>query len=441
MRFKCGNNGQWQFSVNWMWILLLPIFIVGCGGSLGKIQLENVDEVITHSEQAIRAARSANAAALAPKSLELAENYLTDARKAVEAEAGLDAIRFAYDARTQARIAEQEAMYKSQEAGLNAIIQRKEMEIADAQENLGAAEAKLEKARTEIQQLDIQRAKLILDKDSKIQELNRDNKEARRDYDKVQRELRALQVNYDATQKELMQAQERTKAHERDIYQLRRELALSQSLVDEARKTAKQAQTKATEQAKSYTKRIERLTQANVGKKRKVNLNQKAQAAREYVRRQQVWRTPRTGTTSLTNKQISNGKRAIDAWYLAWASKDIDQHLGDYAQNVEINQIHVRSGSEKHTALSRAEMVKLVSERINESWKKTHASYEADGKSVIGTYRFSQPAANTGNENAPTLYNVWEREVWAREMNNRWKIHREGWRFYEAVPKYATVFN
>ena len=440
-RFKCSNNGQWQFSINRMWLLLLPIFIVGCGGSLGKIQLENVDVIITHSEAAIEAARSANAEALAPKALKLAESYLADAREAVQVEAGLDAIRLAYDARTQARIAEQEAMYKSQEAGLNAIIQRKETEISDAQENLRAEETKLEKARTEIQQLDIRTGQLIADMDSKIRELNRDNKEALRDYDKVQRELRALQANYDATQKELRQAQERTKGYEHDIYQLRRELALSQSFADEARKTAEQAQTKATEQAKSYTKRIERLTQTNVGKQRKVSLSQKAQAAREYVRRQQAWRTPRTGTTSLTNKQISNGKRTIDAWYLAWVSRDIDQHIGDYAQNVEINQIHVRSGGEKHSSLNRAQMVKLVSRRINEPWKKTHAAYEADGESVIGTYQFSQPAANTGNENAPKLYNVWIREVWAHEMNNRWKIHREGWRFYEAVPKYANVFN
>lgn len=441
MRFKCGNNGQWQFSINWMWILLLPIFTVGCGGSLGNIQLENVDAVIADSEAAIKVARSANAGALAPRPLELAENHLAEARKAVEAKEGLDAIRLAYDARTQARIAEQEAMYKSQEAGLNAIIQRKEMEIADTQENLRAAEKKLETARTEIQQLDIQRAQLIADKDSKIRELDRDNRDARRDYDKVQRELRTLQADYDAAQKELTQVQEHVKTHERDIYQLRRELALSQSLADEARKTAEQAQAKATEQAKSYTKRIERLTQAKVDKIRKVDLSQKAQAAREYSRRQKAWRTPRTGTTSLTNKQIGNGKRAIDAWYLAWASGDIDQHLGDYAQNVEINQIHVRSGGEKHSVLNRAQLVKSVSERINEQWKKTHTKYEADGKSVIGTYRFSQPAANTGNEDAPTLYNVWVREVWAREMNNRWQIHREGWRFYESVPKYATVFN
>ena len=107
---KCYGKGQRQLFSLPIWLFFLPILIVACGGSLGKIQPENVDDIITKSQAAIQQARLANAETLSPRQLGLAESYLDSAKDAVTAKEGLEAMRLAYDALTQARIAEREAM-------------------------------------------------------------------------------------------------------------------------------------------------------------------------------------------------------------------------------------------------------------------------------------------------------------------------------------------
>ena len=116
---------------NWLrhtWLCLLPMFLIACSGSLGKIHLEDVNTVIAQSEMAIEQAHLANAQYLASDTLQQAENALADAKEAVGAKDGLGAMQLAYNALTQAQIAEQEAMYKSQGNGFNAIIRHKENE-------------------------------------------------------------------------------------------------------------------------------------------------------------------------------------------------------------------------------------------------------------------------------------------------------------------------
>ena len=100
-----------------MWVCFLPMFFIACSGSLGKIQLEDVNAVITESETAIEHARLANAQDLASDTFQQAENSLVGAKVAAGVKDGIGAMRLAYDALTHAQIAEQEAMYKSQGTG------------------------------------------------------------------------------------------------------------------------------------------------------------------------------------------------------------------------------------------------------------------------------------------------------------------------------------
>jgi len=438
---KCYGKGQRQLFSLPIWLLFLPIFIVACGGSLGKIQPENVDDIITKSQAAIQQARLANAETLSPRQLGLAESYLESAKDAVTAKEGLEAMRLAYDALTQARIAEREAMYKSQEAGLNAIIQRKEAEVSDMQSNLRAQESKLENVRTELQRLDMQKGQLRAEMDRKVREIERDRQKTRQDYNKTQGELNNLQSKLNSTKTEVLKAQNQANEYERQVYQLRRELALSQSMAEESRKSAKAAQAKAAAQAKTYSKQIERLDQSNVFEQREEFMRRKEEEARAYVQRQQVGNMLRTGRTSLTSQEILKGKSVINAWYLAWASRDIDQHLINYALDLEVEQTVIRAQDERRTSLDRQQVVSALSKRINEQWVKTHSEFEADGESIIGTYRLNRLSQSTGNGNLPALYDIWVREVWTHQVNDRWEIYREGWKTYEGVPKYSTVFN
>ena len=129
---------------HYIWMCLLPMLFIACSGSLGKIQLENVNTVIVQSETAIEQAHLANAQYLASDTLQQAENALVSAEEALSAKDGLGAMHLAYNALTQAQIAEQEAMYKSQGNGLNAIIKRKEAGIVALEANLRTADEVLE---------------------------------------------------------------------------------------------------------------------------------------------------------------------------------------------------------------------------------------------------------------------------------------------------------
>ena len=439
------STGTQVFPRNWAksfghnaWILLLPMLIIACGGSLGKIQVENVDAIITESDAALEQARLANAQALAPEVLQEAESAVESAKEAVKAKNGLEAIRLAYNALVQARGAEQEAMYKSQEEGLNAIIKRKEVEIVEFQANLRTADAKLEKARTEIQRLDMQR-QLQAKMDRKVREVERDRQKTLRDYSTAKTELEQLQSRLNTTKAQFLQAQTKVEEHERQTYQLRRELALSQSMVEEARKKATESQAKARTQSQSYSKQIQQLDQSNLLKQREKALTRKKQEARSYVQRQEAREPDRTKRTPLSNEH-AKGKLVLNDWHLAWKAKDTIQHLSEYVQDVTVERIDIRSSSEKRTYLNRTQMVDALKERVNVQWGGGDAKFETDGESVVGTYRFSR-RQNVASGNLPELYDVWTREVWVRQVGNKWKIFREVWRIYEDVPKYATVFN
>ena len=434
--------------IHYTWLCLLPMLLIACSGSLGKIQLENVNVVITQSEAAIKQARLANAQSLALDTLQQAENALASAKEAVQVKDGLEAMHLAYNALTQAQIAEQEAMYKSQGNGLNALIKRKEADIVALRADLKTANGALEKSRTDIRQLDIQKDQLQADMNQKLQAAAGAHREILQDYNKAKTECGALQSKLDTTQTQLLQAQRQVEEHERQLHQLRRELEHAQALLAEARTQAAAAQTKAAEaqtqaaaQAQRYSRHIEQLDQSNVIKRRKETLAQKKREAKAYVRGQGKQQPARTSSTSLTSEQIASGRAVINDWALAWAAKDIHQHLNEYAQDATLDRTVIRASNEEQTHLNRIQMVNALKKMVDARWQETDSKIHADGESVIGTYRFSRLSQGATSEAVPARHDVWGREVWVRQVGTEWKIFRERWRIYKAVPRYNTAFN
>lgn len=439
---KQGLFITWKKNcVHHTWLCLLPMFLIACSGSLGKIQLENVNAMITQSEAAIEQARLANAQHLASDSLQQAENDLASAKEAVQVKDGLEAIHLAYNALTQAQIAAQEAMYKSQGTGLNAIIKRKEADIVTLQANLTTADGALKKSRTDVEQLDTQKDQLQADMGRKLQAAKQAHEETLHNYNEIKTEHADLQTKLDTTHTQLLKAQSRGKEYERQIYQLRRELADAQSLVEEARKEAAEAQTQAAAQAQNYSKHIEPPERPNVLKQREDTLARKRQEAQAYVQQQRRKQQTRTNTTSLNSKQIANGRTVVNDWALAWTAKDIPQHLSRYTQDATLEQTVIRSSNEEQTHLNRTQMVNALKEMVNAKWQETGSEFEADGESVIATYRFSRLSQDVASGEGPVRHDLWTREVWARQIGADWKIYRESWRIYKAVPRYSTAFN
>ena len=112
-------------------------------------------------------------------------------------------------------------------------------------------------------------------------------------------------------------------------------------------RTAAEARTQAAAQAQRYSKHIEQLDQPNVLKRREDTLARKKQEAKAYVQQQRRKQAVRTNSTSLTNEQIASGRAVIRDWALAWAAKDIDQHLGKYTQEATLDQTVIRSSNEE----------------------------------------------------------------------------------------------
>lgn len=427
-----------QICLHHIWMCLLPMLLTACSGSLGKVQLENVNVVITQSETAIEQARFANAQDLVSDTLQRAENDLARAKEAASAKDGLRAMHLAYNALAQAQIAEQEAMYKSQGSGFNAIIKRKEAKIVTLEADLKTVDGALKKSRTDAQQLDMQKTQLQADMSERLQKAEQAHQEMLSNYSNAQARSVDLQSELGSVQAQLLHAQSQVEKHERQNRQLRRELATAQSLVEKMRKEAAAAREKAAAQVASYSKHIEQLDRSNVLTE---TLAQKRQEAKAYVQQQRKKQPVRTNSTSLTDEQINSGRAAISGWALAWATKDIHQHLGMYTQDATLNQTVIRSSNEEQTELDRLQMADALKQMVNTEWQGTDSRFDADGESVIATYRFSRLSRGVVSGEIPELHDLWTREVWARQIGDEWKIFRENWRIYEAVPRYGTAFN
>ena len=179
-----------------------------------------------------------NAESLSKDLVQKAEVTLDLARKAKESKQGLDAVRLAYDAQNYAQSAEKAAIYKSQEASLNAIIQRKETEILRQQSMFDTINQELEDARLGIQEAEADKKQLKLEF-SHSSEIAAQNLVRVRDDSKKDRiELSILQEKFEEKNAEWQQALHQIDEYETQIYKFRRQLALAESVTDEAKKTA-----------------------------------------------------------------------------------------------------------------------------------------------------------------------------------------------------------
>ena len=179
------------------------------------------------------------------------------------------------------------------------LLDTRKTKIVALEADLGTADAALEKSRTDVQQLNMQKGQLQTDLNQKLQETEQAHRRILEDYNKAKTDQGALQSKLDTVQTQLLQAQSRLEEHERQIGQLRRELADAQSSVEQARKAAADARTQAAAQVQHYSKHIEQLDQSNVLKQRKDMLARKKEEAQAYIQQQRSKQPIRANRTSL----------------------------------------------------------------------------------------------------------------------------------------------
>ena len=419
-------------------LILVGLPLIGCGSKLGKIRIEHVEAAISQSEVALDQAYLKNAKTLTPELLTKAEQQIAEAKKAREAKQGLTSIQQAYQALGSAQVAAQEATAISRENELNTIIDRKSGEIEKLRSEMQQARSELKNARSEAGRANQQKDKLESDLERRMQQqsnqVSRSQAEARQAREKRDR----LQARYDQVHAESQQAKREIEDYQDEIRRYERQLAQAQAQIESARKASEEAESRAIAQGQRYSQQIETLGKQKVLQDHDTILDRKIQEARVFAQRRQAWIPQRTGKTTLTRTQITDGRRNLDRWDQAWWDGNLNAHLRFYNKEVQVEQLVIRTNGENRNYFSYEQMASVIREMAQNTWTQNSSAdkpkIEAEGSSLVATYRLNK--TSNRYQTQPALYDVWEREIWLHKQEQKWRIYREFWRIYEDVPKY-----
>ena len=419
-------------------LILVGLPLIGCGSRLGKIRIEHVEAAISQSEVALDQAYLKNAKKLTPELLTKAEQQIAEAKKAREAKQGLTSIQRAYQALVSAQVAAQEAAAISRENELNTVIDRKSGEIEKLRSEMQQARSELKNARSEAGRANQQKDKLESDLERRIQQqlnqVSHSQAEARQAREKRDR----LQARYDQVHAESQQAKREIEDYQDEIRRYERQLAQAQAQIESARKASEEAESRAIAQGQRYSQQIETLGKQKVLQDHDTILDRKIQEARVFAQRLQAWIPQRTGKTTLTRTQITDGQRELDRWDQAWWDGNLNAHLRFYNKEVQVEQLVIRTNGENRNYFSYEQMASVIREMAQNTWTQNASAdkpkIEAEGGSLVATYRLNK--TSNRRQTQPALYEVWEREIWLHKQEQKWRIYREFWRIYEDVPKY-----
>ena len=420
-------------------LLLVSFGLAGCGGKLGKIEPAAVDTAIADAAAAIAAAREVDASSLAADAFAGAESNLEAAKTALAEKKGDEALRLAYQAISDAKIAQRDALNVAKNAELNAALLQKTAGADEIRQTLSAKEQELTELRTEIQKLQREedKRKQTL---SELQEKNRELRDKRATYSA---QVAKLSKTLDDIQKRANRAETELHNYGRDVADLRGKLEVAERMAKEEghQKRAVVAEINSLrrqlrEQAAIYTEKLAAASQLKTDKQHEDYLKQKEQEAHAYVDSQPVLHPPKTGRTSLSTAQIAAGKAALGNWENTWYSKNLNAHLSYYTSGIVADKVVIHESKEHRNKIDLQQLQSDLHEMNTYAWSKVKMDTQVEGESVIGINRLTRLVTPAADENATALYNIWIREVWMHEVGNAWKIHHEIWQIYENVPNF-----
>ena len=419
-------------------LLLVSFAVAGCGGQLGRIEPSAVDTAIAEASAAIEAARAVDAPSLAADAFEAAESNLEAAKTALTEKKGNEALRLAYQAVVDARIAERNATNIAKNSELNAALLQKDVGVDSLRQTLSAVEKELADVQTKVQ--DTQREKTQLKQTaSEFQKKNRELRNKRETYSKqvaeLSRTLEDIQVRGKRAETEI-------RNYGKEISALRRKLEIAERMAKEEghQKRAVVAEINSLrrqlrEQAAIYTDKLTQASQQKTNTQHAEYLQEKAQEARAYVDSQPALHPSKTGRTSLSTAQIAAGKSALSNWEYAWHSQNLNSHLSYYTPNIIADKVVIHESKEQRNKIDLQQLQSDLREMNTYAWSKVKTDTQVEGESIIGINRLTQLVA-PADANTAALYNIWIREVWMHPVGNAWKIHHEIWQIYENVPNF-----
>ena len=420
-------------------LCLVLLGLAGCGGQLGKIEPLAVDTAIADAEAALAAAQEVDAPSLAAEAFETAESNLEGAKAAFDEKNGDEALRLAYQAIVDAKVARKEAISIAKNSELNAALLQKESDVGELRHTLGTKEQELARIRTEIQDIRNDDKKLK----QTVNELQKKNRELKTKRETYSSQVAELSKTLAKIQTRARRAETEIRNYGKDVLNLRRKLEIAEKMAKEEghQKRAVVAEINALkrqlrEQAAIYTDKLAQANQQKTNKQHEEYLKQKAQEARAYVDSQPALHPPKTGRTSLSTAQIQTGKAALSNWERAWYSKDLNVHLSYYTPDVVADKVVIHESKEHRNKIDLQQLQSDLREMNTHTWSKAKTDTQVEGDSVIGINRLTRLVAPAADENATALYNIWIREVWMHQVGDTWRIHHEIWQIYENVPNF-----
>ena len=420
-------------------MLLVSLALAGCGGKLGKIEPSVVETAIADAEAAIAAAQDVDAASLAPDAFQAATSNLEAAKTALTEKKGNDALRLAYQATTDARLAHRHAINVNKNSKLNATILQKEAGAEELRQKLSTKETELARVKSEMQTARGEEDQL----NQKIRDLQKKNRElsiTREDYGK---QVAELFKTLDDMQTRGKRAETEIRNYGKEISALRRRLDIADKIVKEegyqkrsAIAEAESLRKQIREQAEIYTQKLAEAGQQGVAAKHADFLKQQAQASRAYVDSKPPLSPAKTGRTSLSTEQIAVGKAALSNWDAAWQSKNLNVHLAYYGPNSVVDKVVIHESKENRSKIDRQQLASDLRQMSEHAWRNVKTDTEVESESIIGVQQMSRLVTPAADENATALYNIWIREVWMHQVGNDWKIHHEIWKIFENVPDF-----
>ena len=420
-----------------IWLSLVFLAFAGCGGQLGKIELPVVDTAIAEAEAAITAAQDVDAASLAPDAFRAANTNLEAAKEALTEKRGSDALRLAYQASADAKLAHRHAINVTKSSELNAVILQKDASIAEFQQKFKRSEEKVSQKQSELQ--DARRASEQLQQ--RIQELRVENIELGDTRKAFGEQISELSKTLEETQRRARSAETEIRNYGSELSTLRRKVEVADKMAKEegyqkraAIAEAQSLRKQMREQAEVYTQKLAQASQQDVAVKHAEFLAKQAEASRAYEASQPALSPQKTGRTSLSTQQIAAGKAALNNWEGAWQSKNLNAHLAHYDLNIIADKVVILESKENRSKSDKQQLESDLRQMSAHTWTKVKFDTEVESESVIGILQLSRLVHPAADENDTALYDVWIREIWMHQVGNSWKIHHEIWKIFERVP-------
>ena len=420
-------------------MLLVSLVLAGCGGKLGKIEPSVVETAIADAEAAIAAAQDVDAASLAPDAFQAATSNLEAAKTALTEEKGNDALRLAYQATADARLAHRHAINVNKNSKLNATILQKEAGAEELRQKLSTKERELARVKSERQAARGEEDRL----NQKIRDLQKKNRELSVTRENYGKQVAELFKTLDDMQTRGKRAETEIRNYGKEISALRRRLDIADKIVKEegyqkrsAIAEAESLRKQIREQAEIYTQKLAEAGQQGVAAKHADFLKQQAQASRAYVDSKPPLSPDKTGRTSLSTEQIAAGKAALSNWEAAWQIKNFNVHLAHYEHNIVVDKVVIHESKEDRSKIDRQQLESDLRQMSEHAWRNVKTDTEVESESIISVQQMSRLVTPAADENATALYNIWIREVWMHQVGNDWKIHHEIWKIFENVPDF-----